>query len=159
MKSGMPGRKRVPTHLKIMRGNPGGRPLNHREPIPRGNLKEAPEWMTEDQKAAWNYAIENAPAGLLKKLDASVLVTWVIAQDLHRTASQHVSEHGRTVVNEKTLCVSISPEVNIIEKASGIMIRSASELGFTPASRSKVQLPPDENSGKDQWDELDEMLG
>ena len=69
----MRGRKPVATHLKILRGNPGKRALNHSEPMPTGDLLDAPEWMSQDQKAGWDYAIENAPR-LLKKLDRSVLV-------------------------------------------------------------------------------------
>ena len=46
----MPGRKRTPTHLKIVAGNPGRRPLNENEPRPSGNLDTAPEWLTEAQK-------------------------------------------------------------------------------------------------------------
>ncbi len=65
----MRGRKPVPTYLKVIRGNPGKRPLNENEPVPDGALADPPEWMSESQKAGWNYAIENAPAGLLKKLD------------------------------------------------------------------------------------------
>ena len=83
----MKGRKPVPTHLKVLRGNPGKRRLNDNEPKPDGELSDPPEWMSESQKQGWIYAIENAPDGLLKKLDRSVLVAWVIAEDLHRQAS------------------------------------------------------------------------
>ena len=56
------------------------------------NLTDPPEWMSESQKQGWIYAIENAPDGLLKKLDRSVLVAWVVAEDLHRQASMHARE-------------------------------------------------------------------
>jgi hypothetical protein len=32
----------VPTHLKIIRGNPGKRKINKNEPKPVGDLKDAP---------------------------------------------------------------------------------------------------------------------
>ena len=64
----MSSRKPVPTHLKVIRGNPGKRALNRNEPVPVGDLVDAPDWMTDTQKAGWKYAIDNAPLGLLKKL-------------------------------------------------------------------------------------------
>ena len=42
----MKGRKPVPTHLKVLRGNPGKRRLNNGEPLPIGDLVDPPEWMT-----------------------------------------------------------------------------------------------------------------
>ena len=90
----MKGRKPVPSHLKVVRGNPGKRALNKNEPLPTGDLFDAPAWMTESQKQNWSYAIENAPKGLLKKLDRSVLVAWAIAEDLHRRASEMVEKFG-----------------------------------------------------------------
>ena len=90
----MRGRKPVPTHLKVLRGNPGKRRLNDKEPKPSGDLTDPPEWMSESQKQGWIYAIENAPDGLLKKLDRSVLVAWVVAEDLHRQASMMIEKFG-----------------------------------------------------------------
>jgi hypothetical protein len=49
----MRARKPVPRRLKVLRGNPGKRKSNQHEPLPIGE------------------AIENAPRGLLKKLDRS----------------------------------------------------------------------------------------
>ena len=90
----MKGRKPVPTHLKVIRGNPGKRKLNKNEPLPIGDLVDAPEWMAESQRQNWNYAVENAPKGLLKKLDRSVLVAWTVAEDLHRRSSERVEKFG-----------------------------------------------------------------
>jgi hypothetical protein len=52
----MRGRKPVPNRLKVIRGNPGKRALNKNEPQLAGDLSDAPDWMTESQKAGWNYA-------------------------------------------------------------------------------------------------------
>ena len=56
----MRGRKPVPRHLKVLRGNPGKRRLHDAEPMPLGDLVDPPEWLTESQKAGWEYAISNA---------------------------------------------------------------------------------------------------
>ena len=67
-----------------MEGNPGKRPLNKREPKPKGDLFAAPERMSDTQREGWAYAITNSPYGLLKQLDRSSLAIWVVAEDLHR---------------------------------------------------------------------------
>jgi len=100
----MRGRKPVPTYLKVLRGNPGKRALNKNEPVPEGSLADSPDWMTEGQKAGWNYAIEHAPLGLLKKLDRSVLAAWVVAEDLHRRASEQVEKFGILTKAPNTAC-------------------------------------------------------
>jgi hypothetical protein len=57
----MRGRKPIPTATKAMMGNPGERPLNKREPKPKGELYAAPEWMSDSQREGWAWAITGAP--------------------------------------------------------------------------------------------------
>ncbi len=69
-----------PTVLKLLSGS--RRLPSQPEIQPEGDLDEPPSWLTESQKEGWRYAIANAPRGLLKRLDRSVLTIWVIAEDL-----------------------------------------------------------------------------
>jgi P27 family predicted phage terminase small subunit len=140
------GRKPIPTHLKILRGNPGKRRLNSDEPIPEGDLKDPPNWLSESQKAGWNYAIEHAPKGLLKKLDCSALVAWVVAQDMHRQATEMVARHGLLIRAPATGVPIQSPYVPIINRQAGIMLKAAEQLGFTPVARSRVQVVNESSS-------------
>ena len=137
----MPGRKRTPTHLKIVAGNPGRRPLNSNEPRPVGNLDAAPGWLTEAQQAGWRYVIEHAPRGLLKRLDSALLVIWVIAEDVHRQAAESLVE-SRSLLAEGSMKQAIaSPYVAIMNSQSQIMLKAAAELGFTPTARTRIQMP------------------
>jgi len=145
----MRGRKPVATHLKILRGNPGKRALNQSEPKPTGDLLDAPEWMTEGQKAGWNYAIENAPRGLLKKLDRSVLVAWVVSEDLHRQATGMVEKYGILTKTPSTGAPMQSPYLPIVNKQAQIMLRAAEQLGFSPSARSRVQMAGDPRLDED----------
>ena len=47
------GRKPKPTALKVLEGNPGHRPLNKKEPMPKGKLPRCPELLEEDAKKEW----------------------------------------------------------------------------------------------------------
>src|ERR1700736_2127109 len=99
--------------------------------------------MTESQKQGWSYAIENAPQGLLKKLDRSVLVAWAIAEDLHRRASEMVEKFGILTKAPNTGIPMQSPYLPIVNKQAHLMLKAAEQLGFSPASRSRVQLVED----------------
>ena len=81
----MPGPPKKPTALKLVAGNPGKRALNKLEPKPRGNLYDAPDWLTDTQRVGWAYAIELSPA----YVDVAV-IRW---QDF--TGEKAVHEDGR----------------------------------------------------------------
>jgi hypothetical protein len=51
----MRGRKPIPTVLARLHGNPRDRKPPVPEPKPAGDLTEAPDWFSADQKAGWEY--------------------------------------------------------------------------------------------------------
>ena len=53
-----PGRRPLPTQLKILHGNPGGRPLNRREPKPRSTAPRCPNWLSPEAKRAWRATVK-----------------------------------------------------------------------------------------------------
>jgi len=150
----MRGRKPKPTHLRLVEGNRGRRPLNAREPMPQGDLVDSPGWFSVDQQRVWAYAIASAPIGLLKRLDREILAIWCVACELWE----------RAIVNQARIDAAAglplltrtpdgylvqSPYLPIINKQAAIMLRAAVELGFTPSSRSRIELP-DGNGKTDQ---------
>jgi P27 family predicted phage terminase small subunit len=139
----MRGRKPAPTHLKRLNGNPGKRPLNDKEPVPEGELHAAPPWMSDSQREGWAHAIVNSPHGLLKVLDRSVLAIWVVAEDLHREAAEKITQYGLLTKSPNAGLPLQSPYLAILNKQAQIMLKAAGELGFTPSSRSRVQVIPD----------------
>lgn len=146
----MPGPPKKPTALKLVTGNPGKRPLNKKEPKPRGNLYDPPDWLTDDQRKGWEYAIESAPYGLLKRVDRSTLVAWVVAEDLHRQATEKLNGGAMLIKTPNGMPVQ-SPYLSIINKQAQIMLKAAAEMGFTPASRSRVEV---EDGAEDNYDEF-----
>lgn len=127
----MRGRKPKPTYLKIVEGNPGKRPLNEDEPIPEGDLFDAPIELLPRQRILWDMAIRVAPQGLLKNLDGSLLKVFVVAQSYHEEFNQKIN----------TLGVA-APEsyFNSMNKQAAIMMRCIAEMGFSPVSRSRVKV-------------------
>src|ERR1051325_3456696 len=65
----------TPTALKLLRGNPGRRPLNVDEPQPPpveagSPLAKCPKWLTGDARTLWNRVAPGAiRSGLLTEVD------------------------------------------------------------------------------------------
>src|SRR5690242_448201 len=59
----MKGRKPTPSHLKLVKGNPGKRALNASEPKPRRQRPSAPAHMSDKARETWGYV-----SGLLDRM-------------------------------------------------------------------------------------------
>jgi phage terminase small subunit len=85
----MPGRKPKPTHLKLVQGNPGKRPLNKSEPVPScGCLK--PKFLKGRAANIWDeYAPELERIGVLTAVDGHMFATWcLLAEEVERDAAR-----------------------------------------------------------------------
>jgi P27 family predicted phage terminase small subunit len=146
----MRGRKPVPTTLRKLHGNPRKVALPKFKPKPQGDLSDVPDWLTDDLKAGWAYALINSPPGMLKRIDRGALVAWVVAEDLHRKAAIAQTKVGllmrvktRATIGQDDPGVPVaSPYINMINQQAKIMLKAASELGFTPVSRPRVHGGP-----------------
>lgn len=109
------------------------------EPKPKGDLIDAPEWFNDELRAGWEYALSHAPRGLLKRIDSSVLTIWVTAENLYREASLRVAETGTVIKTENGNPIQ-NPYLSIMNKQAAIMLKVASELGFSPAARPRLSI-------------------
>jgi P27 family predicted phage terminase small subunit len=141
-----------------LRGNPGRRPLNKREPKPVGDLKEPPAHFDEELREVWNTAIENAPKGLLKKLDGSVLEAWCCAHVLHRKAVAQVRSFGLLMKAPNTGLPIQSPYLPVINKQALIMLRAVDHLGFSPAARTRIFSDEPAPQAQDNWESVSNLL-
>lgn len=148
-------RKPTPTHIKLLTGKRGKLPINKKEPKPKGDLFTPPEHLNDGQKKEWTYIIANAPKGMLKRLDRSALESYVVAVDLHRQAVIAVNKSGLIVASPKKKEPMQNPYLAILNKQALIIQRAIGELGFSPSSRSRVQvgLP----GGDDMGDRFDDF--
>ena len=151
----MGGRKPLPTQVKQIKGTLQPCRTNYHEPIPEGLLVEPPDYMPEGAKAAWRYALECAPPTLMCKLDMSVLEIWACAADLYRQAQAGIGKTGLLVKAPHSGVPMQSPYLAIANKQAQIMTKAAIEMGFTPASRSRISIP-NERPGEelDLWEDI-----
>jgi P27 family predicted phage terminase small subunit len=111
-----------------------------RTPKAKDDLFAAPEWMSDSQREGWAWAIVNAPPGLLKQLDRSILAIWVVAEDLHREAAETIAQYGLLTKSPNAGLPLQSPYLAILNKQAQIMLKAGAELGFSPSSRTRVQV-------------------
>jgi P27 family predicted phage terminase small subunit len=152
----MPGRKPLPTAIKKVKGTLQKCRTNPHEPHPVGMLGEPPEYMSDTAKEAWRYAVVNAPAGLLSSLDAAVLERWANCAGMYREALAKINRAGVAAMLHKTPSGILrrSPLMDVIRDLAMEMKGYESEMGFTPASRSRVQVTQHAQHDDDPWADI-----
>jgi P27 family predicted phage terminase small subunit len=137
----MRGRPPKPTRLKVLTGNPGKRPLNGAEPQPEVATPECPEELSPVARREWDRLVgELAALRILTNLDRAALAAYCGAYSMWAEATQNIQKFG-TMVKSPTGYPVQSPYVSIANRQAEIMMRIASEFGFTPASRSRISTP------------------
>jgi phage terminase small subunit len=116
----MRGRKRTPSYLKVLRGNPSRRPMNKREPKPQPGVGAPPTVLGARAKAHWRYHAKHAP--WLTRADRETLRNFCLLCAIIDALAES-DPQGRL------------PKVILTSKAL------AAELGLTPTSRGKVEMP------------------
>lgn len=137
----MRGRRPKPTRLKVLTGNPGKRPLNMDEPRPEAAIPDCPSELGPVAKQEWARLVGDlAKLGLLTNLDRAALAAYCAAYALWAEATEAIQKYG-AMVKSPTGFPMQSPYVAVANRQAEIMMRIASEFGFTPASRSRIATP------------------
>jgi P27 family predicted phage terminase small subunit len=78
----------------------------------------------------------------LTQLDRAALAAYCGAHALWAEATEAIQKFGTMVKSPSGFPIQ-SPYVSVANRQAEIMMRIASEFGFTPASRSRISTPPD----------------
>jgi P27 family predicted phage terminase small subunit len=138
----MRGRRPKPTRFKLLTGNPGKHPLNHDEPKPEALIPDCPAELGPVARKEWErLATELGKLRLLTTLDRAALAAYCGAYALWAEATENIQKFGTMVKSPSGYPIQ-SPYVAIANRQTELMMRIASEFGFTPASRSRIAAPP-----------------
>lgn len=112
-------RPRTPTNVLDLRGSFNKHPERKRkgEPVPEGNLGECPSRLEGLEREAWSELVEQVPAGVLTSADR-----WSAELTCKLMAKIWKGENTGADM--------------------GHLIKLLSQLGMTPADRSKISLEP-----------------
>lgn len=133
------GRKPLPNKLKILRGNPGRRPISEAEPKPEPGVPRAPDWLSPVARQEWERIVPRLAAiGLLTMVDGFALEGFCVSYG-------HWVEHERIIARTGTVYSPSNkknskylqqvPHVSIAQKYLALARMFATELGLSPSAR------------------------
>ena len=139
----MRGRKPKPTAIKILRGNPGQRRINAREPAPKGAAR-MPRKLRPREMEIWKRLIsELEPCGVATSADSLALARLAELESMAEAAKSYIDRGG--MVDDEG---NRNAYVAIYRDLSAQLLRLYSEFGMTAAARSRVSAAaPGKNGG------------
>lgn len=144
-----------PTELKILRmGSKQAERLVRKITPTSGPIADPPEWLTDAQKESWRFAVEHAPRDVLKRIDRAVLAGFIVAEDTHRLASIELARTTLLVKSPKVGLPLQNPYLPIVNRQMFLMLRAASELGFTPCSRARIDAGNPPAAEVSDWEDV-----
>lgn len=141
------GRRPLPTHLKVINGNPGHRPLNRAEPQPRRKIPRPPPELNEDGLLEWKRVVrELYNLGMLTTLDRAALAAycqaygrWIRAERAFGALAQNDSRYGGLIARTQQGNWIPNPLLHAANRAMSDMMKYAGEFGLTPSARSRIK--------------------
>lgn len=143
----------TPTKLRLLRGNPGHRPLNDREPKPKLEIPTCPSHLEPEARKEWKrIAKELYSLGLLTKIDRAALAAYCQCWGRWVEAEEQLKKTGLVVKSPAGYPI-LSPYLSIANKAMKQMQMLLSEFGCSPASRSRIHAQPTEHDDEEKQKE------
>lgn len=147
-----PGPPPTPTPLRLVKGNPGHRPLPENEPQPEQVPPEKPDWLGEVASKEWDrITYELAALGLVTRLDRAALVSYCRAWAAVVKLEKCIDVDGWRVATGNGGWKR-NPDVASLNEAWRRIYAMAAEFGMTPAARSRIDAP-----GRKPADPLEEL--
>lgn len=146
----MKGRK---PHLKVVETTEDHSQFDPRE---RSDWEQSvPDHIPAEMADEWRKVVYDLTGrkllvgSMLGSVDAYILALWNA-----RLAQKEIDKHGLLVASGKDGVVKQNPAVSLLGKANEAVLRLATELGLTPASRSKAAFQPPKEQEKDLFSGL-----
>lgn len=133
------GRKPTPVALKLLRGNPGRRPIpSNPEPPKFTTTPQAPAHLSDAARAEWDrLAGPLIEIGLITTADVACFAAYCESFARWSEAEIQLRQQGTIVKSANGFPIQ-SPYLSVINSALKQMHVYAAELGLTPSSRSRV---------------------
>jgi P27 family predicted phage terminase small subunit len=140
--------RRIPTHLKLIRGNPGKRaiPAEPEPEIPESMPEPPPFLAPYARDEWWSVGPRLVRLGLLTVVDLQVFAAYCQSYATWRTAVETFNAMGERDATTGGLLVKRvsdgnpmrNPLVAIAANAASDMVRYAAEFGLTPLARGRI---------------------
>lgn len=140
------GRKKKPTLLKLVIGNPGHRKLNESEPEPAAGEVIPPKWLDETALEKWAEVLDNCR--WITPADADTLALYCDSYS-HYLKAQRLSIKTPLVKTPEGKMIK-NPAWTARNEAFNQMRSAGSELGLSPSSRAGI------SGGREKRDKIAE---
>lgn len=133
------GRKPTPDHLKVVSGNPGGRPIAGDGPKPERVELPPPGWLDAKAKLVWERLLPHLYRwNLFTALDVDQLAVYCQAVATLDDTAQKIRETG-TVVQSPTGFPIQNPYLAIYNRAAEQVRQFGAEFGLSPSARVRLK--------------------
>lgn len=144
----------TPLSLRVLRGNPGKRPMPKNPPKPTAGAS-CPKMLSAEARAEWRRVEpELLHLGLLTQVDRAALAAYCESWADFRWAVGDIGKVGRVVEAGNGTLIP-NPAVQIKRQAMQKIREFSAEFGFTPAARARIELSHAEEKDTD----LDRFFG
>lgn len=142
---GKRGPRPQPTKLKILRGNPGNRPLNQSEPEPPADGVLMPPHLGEVAIARWRELLPMLQAvKVMTRADVEALARYCDTYEWWLATRAKLKKEGDTypILNDKGEIKYIAqrPEVSIAHKLAVQLRQLEQDFGLNPSARTGLHV-------------------
>ena len=136
----------LPTAIKELKGTLRPCRVKKNEPKPQGELiaTKPPKELSKRGKELWKYALEQMPPHVITAVDGALFARWCTLQDQFLDVAK-VVQAGNLLDENGCMSGALRAELQI----NSSIITIEKELGFTPASRTKISANIQSDGGSD----------
>lgn len=136
----------LPTAIKELKGTLRPCRVKKNEPRPQGELiaTKPPKELSKRAKELWKYALEQMPPHIITAVDGALFARWCMLQDQFLDVAK-VVQAGNLLDDKGNISGALRAELQI----NSSIITIEKELGFTPASRTKISANISSDGGSD----------
>lgn len=143
-----------PTALKILRGNPGKRALNKREPQPEATIPDCPAHLDDVARAEWGKIVP-----VLTRMRVLTEADYITLANLCQTYSRWIAAQSELnkvgtagfLYKTSSGYIQVSPLLTIVNTCVDQLTKLCREFGLTPSSRSGIRTTGDAEKAADPW--------
>lgn len=136
----------LPTAIKAMKGTLRPCRVKKNEPRPQGELiaTKPPKTLSKRGQELWQYALEQMPPHVITAVDGALFERWCTLQDQFLDVAK-VVQSGNLLDENGNMSGALRAELQL----NSSIITIEKELGFTPASRTKISANISSDGGSD----------
>ncbi len=152
------GRIPKPKIINDLKGDPGKRRRNQKEPTPPSDRPTCPDHLDDVAKHKWTEVTEQLSLmGLLSSADADCIEMYCSAYSRYRKAEEMVRKFGEVIISPVNKYPMVSPYSTTMNKNLETCRKLQIEMGITPASRSRLAI--DKKQDTNGWGEFFKVVG